>query len=283
MAGTHRVRRLAQTDIPWAIALTDTEGWGYTAEDFERLAYLEPEGLFVAESGGERVGMTAVITYGRLAYIGTVIVDSRWRGQGVGEALMKASLDFCDAREVESARLNAYVNVVPFYGKLGFRAEFENHRYAGRHEGRVAPGVRPMRSDDLAAVAELDAPSFGADRSRLLTRLFQEFPNTSLVVDDGGDIMAFAFANTGAASCEIGPFVCRPDRAIDAENLLHAMFAAADSPCAFSLPAPNEAGIAAAKRAAFRETFRTMRMYRGSSGHGGDPRAIFGLAGLEKG
>ena len=278
-----QVRRLTPADVLWAIALTDTEEWGYTVADFDRLRYLEPEGLFVAESGGERVGITAAITYGKLAYIGAVIVDARWRGKGVGEALMDACLDFCDERGVESARLNAYLNVIPFYEKLGFRSEFENHRYAGRHEGRVAPGVRPMRSDDLAAVAELDAPYFGADRTRLLARLFQEFPSSSLVVDDGGDVVAYGFGNTGAASCEIGPFVAPRERAIEAENLLHAMFAAAETPCAFSLPAVNETGIAATKRAGFRETLRTMRMYRGSPAHGGDPKGVFALAGLEKG
>ena len=283
MPGAPSVRPLVRADIPWAIALTDAEGWGYTPADFDRIQYLGPQGVFVGEADGERVGLIAAITYGPLAYIGAVIVDARWRGKHVGETLMRAALGFCDGRAAETVRLNAYLNVVPFYERLGFRTEFENHRYTGRHEGRVAPGVRPMRSDDLAAIEELDAPFFGADRGRLLTRLLEEFPATSLVVDDGGEIVAFAFGNSGAGSCEIGPFVCSPERASEAEDLLHTMLAAADKPCAFSLPAVNEKGVAAARRAGFRETFRTMRMYRGSPAHGGDTRGIFALAGLEKG
>jgi len=283
MAGTVHVRRLARGDIPWAIGLTDTESWGYTAADFERLLYLEPEGVLLAEAGGEPVGITATTTYGKLAYLGAVIVDPRWRGKHVGEAQMRACLDFLGDRGVLSVRLNAYRNVIPFYERLGFRSEFENHRYTGRHEGRVAPGVRPMRADDLAAVGELDEPLFGADRTRLLRRLLEEFPRTSLVVDDDGDIVAFAFGNTSAETCEIGPFVASPKRAVDAENLLLAMFATVDGPCAFSLPAVNETGIAAARRMGLQEAFRTMRMVRGSPDFGGDPRGVFGLAGLEKG
>lgn len=283
MAGTVTVRALTRSDVPWAIALTDTESWGYTEADFERLLFLEPEGLFLAEAGGERVGITAATKYGRLAYIGAVIVDPKWRGKRVGEALMSACLDVLDGRGVASVRLNAYLNVIPFYERLGFRGEFENHRYAGRHEGRVSPGVRLMREDDLAALRGVDAPFFGADRARLLRRLFAEFPRTSLVVDDGGEVVAFAFGNTTGASCEIGPFVCPPTRAVDADNLLHAMFRAADAPCAFSLPAVNEAGLALARRAGFREVFRTLRMVRGSTDFGGDPMGVFGLAGLEKG
>jgi len=283
MAGAIRVRTLTAADVPWAIALTDTESWGYTARDFERLLYLEPEGVFLAEADGERVGITATTTYGTLAYIGAVIVDPRWRGRHAGDALMHAALDFLDTRGVASARLNAYLNVIPFYERLGFRTEFENHRYAGRSEGRVAPGVRLGRADDLAAMAELDRRYFGADRTRLLRRLLEEFPATSLAFDDAGEVLAYAFANPGGDACEIGPFVCDPARPTEAEALLHAMFAAANTPCAFSVPAPNATGVEIARRAGFRETFRTVRMVRGSSGSGGDPRGIFGLAGLEKG
>ncbi len=283
MAGAISIRTLTPADFPWAIALTDTESWGYTEADFQRLRALEPEGLFLAESGGDRIGLTAATTYGELAYIGAVIVDARLRGKRVGEALMHACLDFLDGRGVRSARLNAYLNVIPFYERLGFRSEFENHRYAGESEGRAAPGVRLMRTDDLAAMEELDRIQFGADRRRVLRRLLEEFPATSLVVDDAGEVVAFAFGNTGGGSCEIGPSIAPPSRAREAEDLLHTMFATANVPCAFSLPAVNERGVAAAKRAGLRETFRTMRMVRGSSDFGGDPRGVFALAGLEKG
>ena len=283
MAGAIRIRALTAADVPWAIALTDTESWGYTAADFARLLHLEPEGVFLAEADGARVGITATTTYGPLAYIGAVIVDSRWRGRQIGDALMRACLDFLDRRGVESARLNAYLNVIPFYERLGFRKEFENHRYAGRSEGRVSPGVRLARTDDLAGMTKLDRAYFGADRTKLLNRLLEEFPATALVVDDMGNVAAYAFGNTGGDSCEIGPFVCPPTRGQDADALLHAMFAAANSPCAFSVPAVNAKGIEFARQAGFRETFRTMRMVRGSAANGGDPRGVFGLAGLEKG
>lgn len=283
MAGGVHVRTLTSADVPWAIALTDTESWGYTAEDFERLRDLESGGLFVAEIDRERVGLTATIVYGKLAYIGAVIVDANWRGRHVGEALMHACLDFLDDRGVESARLNAYLNVIPFYERLGFRQEFENRRFAGRHEGLVSPGVRLAGLRDLAAMGELDESYFGADRTRLLRRLLEEFPRTALLVDDGGDLVAFAFGNPGGGSCEIGPFVCPPDRGVEAGRLLYAMFATADLPCAFSVPSVNAKGVDLARSLGLQETFRTMRMVRGSDAFGGEPRGIFALAGLEKG
>jgi len=284
MAGGVEVRTLAAADIPWAIALTDTESWGYTPQDFDRLHNLEPEGLLVAETtGGGRVGLTVIVTWGPVAYIGAVIVDARRRGKHVGEALMRAALDLADARGVQSVRLNAYLNVIPFYERLGFQREFENVRFTGSAEGWGSPGVRLMRSDDLAAIADLDRTYFGADRGRLHARLLAEFPGTSLVVDDGGEIAAYAFGNTGADACEIGPCVGPPERPSVEDALVHAMFGIVSTPCAFSLPALNVNGVEAARRMGLRETFRTMRMVRGSADFGGDPRSIFALAGLEKG
>lgn len=282
MAGVE-ITRLKANDIPWAIALTDTESWGYTSDDFRRLMYLEPEGVLVAREGGEAVGLAAIVTWGPVAYIGAVIVHSRWRGIHVGDALMRALLDFADGQGVKSVRLNAYLNVIPFYERLGFRKEFENFRFSGSAEGWGSPGVRLMREDDLAAIADLDKTYFGANRRRLQARLLAEFPATALVVDDAGEIAAYAFGNLSAGSCEIGPCVCAPEEPAAAEALVRAMFGIAGTPCAFSLPAPNIAGVEAAKRAGLHETFRTMRMVRGSKDFGGDPRGVFALAGLEKG
>lgn len=282
MAGLE-IRTLTATDVPWAIALTDTESWGYTPQDFERLIHLEPDGMLVAREAGERVGLTAIVSWGPVAYIGSVIVDARVRGRGVGDALMRRALDFADARAVESVRLNAYLNVIPFYEGLGFRKEFENLRFTGTADGWASPGVRLMRGDDLAAMAELDEMYFGGDRRRLHARLLEEFPRTSLVADDRGEIQAFAFGNATQDSCEIGPCVCAPEGSEAAESVIRSMFGIVGTPCSFSFPAKNVQGVDVAKRAGLHEAFRTIRMVRGSAGFGGDPRAIFALAGLEKG
>src|SRR3972149_6253165 len=84
------------------------------------------------------------------------------------------SLDCRCARP--TGRASAPLNLIPFYEKLGFRREFENHRYEGSQEGRVSPGVRLMRDDDLDALPDLDRTYFGADRGRVLRRLVSGVP-----------------------------------------------------------------------------------------------------------
>lgn len=283
MAGGVDIKALVAEDVPWAIALTDTESWGYTPEDLARLQHLEPEGVLVAREDRERVGLAAIVMWGYVAYIGAVIVDKRWRGIHVGRALMERALELAEKNGVKSVRLNAYLNVIPFYEQLGFHKEFENVRFSGSAEGWGSPGVRLMREDDLAAMTELDLTYFGANRRRLHARMLHEFPGTSLVVDEGGEIRAYAFGNTSPGACEIGPCVCPPEHPEAAEALVRAMFGIVGTPCAFSLPARNGRGVDAAKRAGLQESIKTMRMVRGHRDHGGEPRGIFALAGLEKG
>src|SRR5712691_4561001 len=126
-----RIRRLEERDIGNAIALTDLEAWGYTREDFRRLLALAPDGCFAAELAGRVVGVLTTTTYDGLAFLGAVIVAPELRGKGVGKEMMEAALSHLKATGVRTVRLNAYLNVIPFYERLGFHREYEVIRWHG--------------------------------------------------------------------------------------------------------------------------------------------------------
>ncbi len=284
MAGAD-VRVLTRRDVNWAVRLTDLEGWAYTAADLERLRALEPEGCFVAVLGGRRVGLTCSTTYGRLAFIGAVIVHPDARGKHVGEALMRRTLDVLDARGVETARLNAYLHVVPFYERLEFRGEYENVRYQGKVAAAGPAGaVRPATADDLPAVAHFDSFYFGARRAALLSRLRQEFPDHFLVARDEAGVRGYVVANADGGSAEIGPWVVNPAHADVAGDLLHGLLARlGPARIALTAPTPNEHPGRMAAELRLEPAFRTLRMVRGKDAYHGLPQGIFALAGLEKG
>src|SRR5207249_11192846 len=144
MEGT-RVRRLEDRDVDAAIALTDLEAWGYTPEDFRRLLALSPDGCFAAERAGRVVGVLTTTTYDGLAFLGAVIVVPELRGKGVGRHMMEAALDHLRAMGVRTVRLNAYLNAIPFYERLGFQREYEVIRWHGPAGagGERVRGVRP--------------------------------------------------------------------------------------------------------------------------------------------
>ncbi len=284
MAGAE-VRILTRRDLSWVVRLTDLENWGYTRADLERLRALEPAGCFVARLGGKRVGLTCSTAYGKLAFIGGVIVHPDARGKHVGEALMRTTLDHLDREGVETVRLNAYLHVVPFYEGLGFRGEYENVRYHGKVAASGSPGnVRPATAEDVPAIAHFDSFYFGARREALLVRLLSEFPEHFLVARDEGGIRGYIVANADGGTAEIGPWVANPATAEVAGDLLHGLLARlGPGRIALTAPTPNEHPARMAGELRLEAAFRTLRMYRGKDAYHGLPQGIFALAGLEKG
>jgi predicted N-acetyltransferase YhbS len=278
------VRRFEERDIERAIALTDLESWGYTRADFLRLLALHPDGCFVAQDGGHVVGLLTTTPYGRVAYLGAVIVQPDRRGERIGDTMMRAALDHLDARGIETVRLNAYLNVVPFYERLGFRAEYENIRWRGHPTDSVPHTCRTIAREDLPRIVPFDRIFFGADREELLRALAKEFPRTFLVAERQGAVAGYVVGNTSPGSCEIGPWIVNPNREGAGPDLFHGLLRNANArTVSFTAPAPNRRAHGLARRLGFEEAFRTLRMVRGRDAHHGRPEGVWALAGLEKG
>lgn len=284
MEGT-RIRTLEERDIDAAIALTDLEAWGYTREDFRRLLVLSPDGCFAAERDGRVVGVLTTTTYDGLAFLGAVIVAPELRGKGVGKQMMEATLAHLRAKGVGTVRLNAYLNAIPFYERLGFHGEYEVIRWHGatRPKGKVR-GVRAIRGDEVDGLARMDANYFGANRKVLLTRLAKEFPRTFLVAERESRPQGFIVGNPSGDACEIGPWVIESHSDQVAEDLFNALVASTGaSEVALSGPSRNRALLDFVGEARFGEVFRALRMWWGADAFHEDPAGIWAVGGLEKG
>src|SRR6202171_4385047 len=89
--------------------------------------------LLVARDGEEIVGTTTVIVYTTpfwiKARLDEVVVDEAARGKGVGEALMKASLDLAREKGVEVVELQSAVHreeANRLYPRMGFKLRQTN-------------------------------------------------------------------------------------------------------------------------------------------------------------
>src|SRR2546425_3908169 len=280
-----RIRRLEERDIDAAIALTDLEAWGYTREDFRRLLALSPDGCFVAERDGRMVGVLTTTTYEGLAFLGAVIVAPELQGKGVGKEMMEAALAHLRRTGVRTVRLNAYLNAIPFYERLGFHREYEVLRWHGpAGAGNQVREVRPIRTADLTDLARMDAKYFGANRHVLLARLAQEFPGTFFVAEQRGRLRGFIVGSPSGDSCEIGPWVVEPGSRGVAEDLYRALInSAGASEVALSGPSRNQALLEVVRKAQFREVFRALRMWWAANEFPGDPAGIWAVGGLGEG
>ncbi len=230
------------------------------------------------------VGVLSTTSYGPLAFLGAVIVDPAVRGRGVGRLLMEAALRHLASTWVQTVRLNAYLNVIPFYEKLGFHAEYHVVRWkADVSLGSSGHAVRAT-PDDLDRLVSFDARYFGAPRKSLLERLLHEYPRTFLVASEGPQVVGYVVGSPYDHACEIGPWVVAPGRAQVARDLFGALVVAVGPrEYAFSGPEPNEALAAFARDAGFHESFKTLRMWWGQDLYPGNPRGVWAAAGLEKG
>ena len=264
--------------------MTDLEDWGYTRSDFERLLALAPRGCFAAEEGGRVVGVLSTTSYGPLAFLGAVIVNPEARGHGVGRLLMQEALRHLASTWVQTVRLNAYLNVVRFYEKLGFHGEYGVVRWHAQVSSTESGRARRATPEDLDRLVSFDARYFGAPRKTLLEHLLREFPETFLLAEDGPQVTGYLVGSPYDHACEIGPWVVAPGHPGVARDLFLALVAAVGArEYSFSGPELNLDLAAFAEASGFREAFRTLRMWWGQDLYPGDPRGIWGVAGLEKG
>jgi predicted GNAT family N-acyltransferase len=82
----------------------------------------------VAEAAGEAIGTGRLLPDG---HIGRMAVVGRWRGQGVGSALLEVLMQWARDRGMRQVRLNAQSRAMTFYQRHGFVAEGEEFIEAG--------------------------------------------------------------------------------------------------------------------------------------------------------
>jgi ribosomal protein S18 acetylase RimI-like enzyme len=202
------LRLMTPSDIPAGMHLKESAGWNQTWEDWERFLSLSPDGCFVAEICDEVVGSVTTITYeDRCAWIGMVLVDPNFRGQGLGTALVTKAIEYLDLRRIPCTKLDATPQGKPLYYKLGFHTESEIERWT-LTRGDKAPkrtGNTRISKEPL----DLDHIVFGADRSFVLTSFAEQAPEFALVEKADGQLNGYCFGRKGSKADHLGPWVAR--------------------------------------------------------------------------
>lgn len=205
------LRTMTTADIPAGMRLKNLAGWNQTPADW--LCFLEssPQGCFVAEVASMVVGTAATIVYeGRFAWIGMVLVDTEFRGRGIGTRLLEKAIEHLDGVGIGTMKLDATPAGRPIYQKLGFRDEYEIERWLLKRtipQATDAPGPHPVPDP----VLQLDHEIFGADRGHLLRSLAAENPDFALVTERKGEITGYAFGRRGTLADHLGPWMARDE------------------------------------------------------------------------
>ena len=204
-------RRWPRARRKWSFLLTVGEGFGL--RDRDDLGRTDLAGSVILSRFGPR-----------LAWIGMMLVASRWNRRGLGRLLMRHAMDSARA---DTIALHATAEGVPLYEKLGFRVTGPVHTHRGRFAcSRPGTGrTRPFTYADLDAVLSLDAEITGADRHDLLTG-YLRFAGHMRVLETDGVITGYAGSWRDGDLVVIGP-VLAADLS-DATDLIAAVASTVD-------------------------------------------------------
>jgi len=285
------IRRWTRADNTYVAESVNREGWGYTRRDIERCWKLEPNGCFIAETQNKRVGHVFSIRYGKLGWIGLLIVDPDVRGQGIGSELMKKAIDHLRRVGAETIRLDAAGKAVPLYQRLGFTEEYDSLRFRKLlHQTdkqlRRSETTFQMREDNLTSVAEFDAQYFGANRLRVLQAIFKDYPQLCLVEEEKWRMVGYVMTRQTPKGFWIGPWVC--DNSETAQHLFTALIDAVEegkgeTELRVGLPALNARGRRLMKKLGFQLIGKSVHMVLGDRKNRSDVAHVYGIGGPEKG
>lgn len=175
-------------DIPFAVSLTDHEGWGFFPRDFEIKLKLYSTGSFVARLEGEPVGIISSVEYGKYAFLGNLIVRDGCRGRGIGGLLMQRAIDYLLAEGIRSIELDGVLAAVSLYRRLGFKDKHLSLRFARPPQNGNGDRDRSRRS--TAAILALDRRLTGVSRRSLLKAALLDQSNAVIV--QGKPVSAYA-------------------------------------------------------------------------------------------
>ncbi|HWA98841.1 MAG TPA: GNAT family N-acetyltransferase [Pirellulales bacterium] len=259
------IRAMTVDDLPSGLRLSRAAGWNQTPDDWQTMLALAGNGAFVAVAASQVIGTTMVCRFERAGWVAMVLVDERFRRQGIGRRLVEHALRLADEAGIETLALDATPLGRPLYEQLGFTVESEFSRYIGQPKLEAEGDgfvMRPIDAADLDAIVAIDRHAIGCDRRRLFERWFSTPAVEGMVCVVDGRVRGFAFHRPGAVARHIGPCMA-DDESIGQALLKRALRDAAACNVYVDAPRNHPSAIAIAEAAGLNYQRPFWRMRRG--------------------
>lgn len=216
------IRRMTEEDIGFALALSNLEGWAYSATEFEQMFRFPHEGSLVWEEGSP-AGFITSVQCGTTATIGHLVVSTEARGRNIGRRLLEASLAEIDSLDIESVLLFSTAQGERLYSSFGFRPSrgVVSYGVSTASRGVTAAPICPQLSpEDLDEACSIDERVFGDDRGDLLETLYRGHPGMCFKKVSQGRLTGYVFVRDTPIGPNIGPWASVTGSPDDAAQLL---------------------------------------------------------------
>lgn len=206
------LRPMELNDIGSAMKLSTAEGWNQTEKDWKLLVENPGNVCIVAECDNKVIGTTTAINYSnQVAWIGMVLVDKEYRGQGVSKSLLTNI--FKKLESCKSVKLDATPAGQQIYKKFDFKDEYLIARMINSSmnslsfddDNDILP--EPIQLKDIPEIIALDEIIFGANRTQLIQSLVKEYPDKAEFVKRNNRVTGFALGRDGNNYHHIGPVI----------------------------------------------------------------------------
>jgi len=286
--GALPIRPISDADVAFSAQLNADENWTDTLWDIKRLMRCEPKGCLIAELCGRPVGQILSISYGKLGWIGVLIVLREHRGKGIGSALVRRAIAYLKESGVETIELEAAPGAVSLYKRFGFELESKTWKFTRLNEHIRMESTTPvetMRNRDLDEVGDFDKRFFLGDRSKVLGGILVDNPDLCHVAKHRGKLMGYVMCRPTRVGFRIGPLVCDPSAPKIAEALFVTAMNSVPLGARISLSAPetNIECLNLLSKYGFERLALNVTMFAGDRLNVKRLVAIFALGGLEKG
>jgi len=282
------IRLFSKNDIEFSHKQTENEHWFHNLKTIRRTFTYEPNGCFVAEVNGKRIGHVFSINYGKVGWIGLLIVDKEHRRSGVGTLLMKHAMSYLLNSGVETIKLEAVPEIANLYRELGFVDEFDSLRFVmiNKKDAQLtSTSVRPLKKNELSEIAKFDSTYFGANRAKVLRLLYADNPEVCFTSRIGSQIIGYIMCYEVETGYRIGPWVCNPSYPPNAKELIvkSLEIIKPNIKLYVGVPALNNMAVKILQDLGFTQYSKSIRMYFGKKLENEHTEGIFSIGGAENG
>ena len=266
MGVVFHVEKMNVNDFSFSIKLANSVHWDMTVRDFEFMLKLEPEGCFVLFHGGERFGIATSISYGKVGWLGNLIVKEDSRGQGAGSILLQHVLDYLVKKGMETVGLYAYPHLINFYETFGFKSNRELIVLHGKVSYNSSNQVALETADkpNVDEIVNFDRQCFGTDRKKLLKPIILEKRNLGYISNESETTTGYVLAKVQDKTAEIGPVAFKANKMKQALALLRTAFIRLhDFETFIYIPRKETELLKIAHQAGLKEAFRAVKMIWG--------------------
>lgn len=282
------IRLFRESDVGFAYEMTKIEGWNYRKEDIQRMLRYNPSGCFIAEVNGKQAGHIFSVNYGKLGWIGLMIVSAECRRKGIGTLLVKEAMNHLWSNKVETIRLEAVPKIATIYRKLGFVEEYDSLRFLGNNrkiDSVASSNVKLLKKEMMKEVAGFDAEYFGANRIKVLNSLYHDNPKLCFVSYAGSKLVGYIMCRKVEKGYRVGPWVCNPKNPQAASELLTKCMETIEENVKLyvGVPAVNNKAVEILQGLGFEQYSKSIRMRIGKKLKTERASKVFAIGGPEKG